>query len=1213
MLKIAKKLFSMIMIILVISIPFIVADAYAMTFEPINSDSNVKVKIYDQKNEAQGYAESGETLIVETRVKSSSDVIPSQIRFNDMVGFSECLLEGIDEYVCKYFYEDYDSSSIEFFSVYAMDVVPGAYNVPDTCSDTKCMSGGECNDCLDSIMVSPDTVRPEVSSMSFGSSQEGILMHYEASDLEGSGLRKIEVALSNGGTVLDTEFILPDSTGKYPELKEGTVGPFAISEGTYDFSVTFYDALGNSRTKTKNSIEIDTTPPQIRDYHILLGENGCPTHYTIEEVRSKSLNAFGTMRMKACIYLELTGSDTEVDSATVSLKGLDQDNPQKEMLADSIYCNSDYCLFDGYADKTDMELYLREPGHVSITGDFSVQDTFGNSATQGLSRSLKRVDRGPTMVGLKLDSLDNPNNYIGEYAKFVFEFDSEYPIDKDSILLDCGGLRPRCDDIPADYCDQTRCEWEIDIEGNSMDATEALIRVDSPRDQFGNFFYGSESAMDLNVIVDLRYPELNYIKLTNVEDTNSLWENTCEDRSISDEDDPAYDLDNNAFCSYCKYDSPRDLKSANIHCDDNGGFWKEFSDTGVFQEDDYMDVEITFSDTVAARKAYLNVSSVTGSDLLLEGNCDSESETITCNWDSVGRLRKNPNIRHFDVLIEDSASNVAAYQIPFITYGTNLMERNFWDVSLAAVSPSDGPSSVEGIVDTHLLSLFPVSLFTVTDLASVGGSSAEVAYVSADCDALGNAPNIIDDVSATWSESKIYLDIQFDELEVSDDEASYNCTLEIKTVLGADIYGPESDSFVVDVNFINAPYGSLDEGIQDKIDAVKELWGGDLGLLVGTLKDIFDFVQNICNLANGITSVTSIIIGVCDAIKDIWSGTDLMALGLFSAVKTVQNAITPWSTLICGILTCGFCSAAISNPSALMKDGGDGKMILSSEASSQATSLETKLNDAQGTGDPNDPYTKVDPTGFMACFESVYSGDGYLGAGEGFDLVDLCALAAPLICVFELNGIAQLLNNPMSATMFGGKFGDTIGSINSVMPPGTRPVSLDKYNSLILSTVTLCVPGVIHNVNKMRQIDCTYAKCLQDEIIAGTSTVSQCEQSRSYAACEFVIGEVWSIIPFNGLAEQIGTIVEGLLTDPMTYVEYLGGNLICAVPCGSKGVPAACTACEGALSLFNLVGQILQMVTDFVGLFGEDGEFNWDSIWPEVVDNCDGVLDEEAV
>ncbi len=74
--------------------------------------------------------------------------------------------------------------------------------------------------------------------------------------------------------------------------------------------------------------------------------------------------------------------------------------------------------------------------------------------------------------------------------------------------------------------------------------------------------------------------------------------------------------------------------------------------------------------------------------------------------------------------------------------------------------------------------------------------------------------------------------------------------------------------------------------------------------------------------------------------------------------------------------------------------------------------------------------------------------------------------------------------------------------------------SITPQNSIIFSVGTACLPGIFYNLDKYRQIQCTYVNCLKEAAIYG-GDVSSCDQKK---------GESWCLLLWGEAAEVIGPL-----------------------------------------------------------------------------------------
>ena len=144
--------------------------------------------------------------------------------------------------------------------------------------------------------------------------------------------------------------------------------------------------------------------------------------------------------------------------------------------------------------------------------------------------------------------------------------------------------------------------------------------------------------------------------------------------------------------------------------------------------------------------------------------------------------------------------------------------------------------------------------------------------------------------------------------------------------------------------------------------------------------------------------------------------------------------------------------------------------------------------------------------------------------------------------------------------------------------------------SLVLSLATGCLPGIVHNLQKRRQIECYYVLCLKNAAVEGVSLYT-CDEQKAYLECMFIYGEIFQIIPFagffKGLAQQVSTI----FSDPLGMI-FAGLNFYC------KMEPAG--AMHAGCIIAHLVPTLAEITDDIMGF--ADSE-SW-----QVGDVCEEAL-----
>jgi hypothetical protein len=146
---------------------------------------------------------------------------------------------------------------------------------------------------------------------------------------------------------------------------------------------------------------------------------------------------------------------------------------------------------------------------------------------------------------------------------------------------------------------------------------------------------------------------------------------------------------------------------------------------------------------------------------------------------------------------------------------------------------------------------------------------------------------------------------------------------------------------------------------------------------------------------------------------------------------------------------------------------------------------------------------------------------------------------------------------------------------------GYNPAAMNVKESIVLSAACLCVPGIIYNLNKYRQIVCQGALCKVQLKDTGVP-LSYCKEIESYMLCQWVVGEIFSILPFAGLYNQIVNILKEIWSNPIAAVALVSGLLckeLCTVPADALGHTKyyACSAVK-------LISKIGDAIASFKGI-----------------------------
>lgn len=130
-------------------------------------------------------------------------------------------------------------------------------------------------------------------------------------------------------------------------------------------------------------------------------------------------------------------------------------------------------------------------------------------------------------------------------------------------------------------------------------------------------------------------------------------------------------------------------------------------------------------------------------------------------------------------------------------------------------------------------------------------------------------------------------------------------------------------------------------------------------------------------------------------------------------------------------------------------------------------------------------------------------------------------------------------------------------------------------NSLVMSVVTLCLPGILEKVNEWKDMRCRKVVCKYDAVINNIDP-SHCEAEYAFNQCKLIVGEVFALPPMaileyfrsviaNIIANPVGLLYSGVVLSARATVsgacaaDATGGNgMICNFAWGSAtGLTAA--------------------------------------------------------
>lgn len=173
-------------------------------------------------------------------------------------------------------------------------------------------------------------------------------------------------------------------------------------------------------------------------------------------------------------------------------------------------------------------------------------------------------------------------------------------------------------------------------------------------------------------------------------------------------------------------------------------------------------------------------------------------------------------------------------------------------------------------------------------------------------------------------------------------------------------------------------------------------------------------------------------------------------------------------------------------------------------------------------------------------------------------------------------------------------YGTTRGEVQSICG-GTG--NLNIRDSIVLSALTLCLPGIIEKAQEAKQIKCQTVKCKYDAVINGLDPAF-CGEQQSYLHCKYVVGEVFMLPIFN-FFEHLRNVVKEAIANPEGIAWSIATKL--ARTRVSTCLKAGCSSIVYAIFAIPLA------TVDTLSAYQQLKDISENGIIPKTTDYCDGI------
>ncbi len=134
----------------------------------------------------------------------------------------------------------------------------------------------------------------------------------------------------------------------------------------------------------------------------------------------------------------------------------------------------------------------------------------------------------------------------------------------------------------------------------------------------------------------------------------------------------------------------------------------------------------------------------------------------------------------------------------------------------------------------------------------------------------------------------------------------------------------------------------------------------------------------------------------------------------------------------------------------------------------------------------------------------------------------------------HLSGVSLAIFLLISILIMPINFGYASGDSTIEDIENTCGTPVNVKDSLIMSIVTICVPGILEKVKDWREISCEAAVCKYNAIKGGIDP-SFCEKQKEYKFCKFIWGEVFSVPPLT-IIEMYKDMIKELIANPIGII-----------------------------------------------------------------------------
>ncbi|MBD3259938.1 hypothetical protein GF371_04900 [Candidatus Woesearchaeota archaeon] len=741
----------------------------------------------------------------------------------------------------------------------------------------------------------------------------------------------------------------------------------------------------------------------------------------------------------------------------------------------------------------------------SFSGSIKAVDLEGNSQTKTFTIDVQNDNQAPEISSITTDT----NDMIGGYETTVMAAvtDAGVGYKEEDILADFTAVNPSLDSrLPADECVDDVCYWY------GVTATREGVKTITI---FATDLYGQSESRSESITADITKPMITDV-------TQSTAYPTASD--------------------------PTPLVFSINATDENG-------------------IETAYLDST-------EVSTITDP---VEGTCDQGM----CVF-AVADLITSSTVGDVRFVAVDKAGNPSE----ILSYAIQVFETDIDTVpnEIGLVVGDPSPQKL----DRKIATLTPTKVFVPVTfqhqpLVAVRAKTAVCEGLAPFLVQLGGDNPYF--VGAELDDSYLVFDILLDEATSKLDRIDFNCSIYSLVARETTVYSnPEIDNITASIELYNIPVGELGDNVMNKLGDIEKSVDKNWWEWIGYAEQLFEGLRKICklidvvkNIYTAVEAMKPIVYAASLALEEI-SGTGQALWDSFLTLEchirvakeslwpndtqyyytesgyeqaggtgdfTILDSLTGGKSVaegeediggfirrVCAFVMCNQCNrgfgiTGVEKFSTMFDDMIKKATSDSKEGMTPTQKLPTETEEEYRQRLRDNPPAEEEAQPPEQEPEEEDDGKGLFGLG-------ILGLA-----VSDMEGITGAAADEVSDT------GQGKIDLNLLKPVGEQFEShFNPRDNWLVALNCLCLPGLIHNAYKYRQMQCIHARCISDSAKAGFST-APCDIEHKVKECVFWYGALFEFIPGWLLAEQIARTARDIIRELPGRLISAGRDTLC--------------------------------------------------------------------